>query len=61
MEIKVDIGCPRCNGDLHVFSDLYGKYEQCIHCGYTNDLREPKIIMAPKKGRELKSDEISNH
>ncbi len=50
MEIKVDIGCPRCNGDLHAFSDLYGKYEQCIHCGYTNDLGKPKISIAPKKG-----------
>ena len=25
--------CPRCNGDLHAVSDIYGAYIGCLHCG----------------------------
>ena len=32
--------CPRCNGDLHEGSDLYGSYVQCLQCGYIADFKE---------------------
>jgi hypothetical protein len=27
-------GCPRCNGDLHDNSDVYGNYIDCFQCGH---------------------------
>ena len=30
--------CPRCQGDLHETSDMYGRYNQCIQCGNIVDL-----------------------
>ncbi|HEU0021301.1 MAG TPA: hypothetical protein VFR55_06475 [Dehalococcoidia bacterium] len=31
-------GCPRCQGDLYLNQDMYGKYLNCLQCGYTRDL-----------------------
>jgi hypothetical protein len=31
-------GCPRCRGDLYLNQDMYGKYLNCLQCGYTRDL-----------------------
>lgn len=33
--------CPRCGGDLFIDKDMYGRFEQCIQCGYTHDLKSP--------------------
>ncbi len=30
--------CPRCNGDLHISEDMYGKYRGCLQCGYVLDI-----------------------
>ena len=30
--------CPRCKGDVHVKQDVYGKYRECLQCGYMVDL-----------------------
>jgi DNA-directed RNA polymerase subunit M/transcription elongation factor TFIIS len=30
-------GCPRCQGDLYLNQDMYGKYLNCLQCGYTRD------------------------
>ena len=27
-------GCPRCHGDLHDNSDVYGRYIVCFQCGH---------------------------
>jgi len=32
-------GCPRCRGDLAVELDQWGWYEECIQCGYLQDLQ----------------------
>ena len=32
--------CPRCRGDLHYESDIYGKYLTCLQCGYSLDQSE---------------------
>lgn len=31
-------GCPRCQGDLYLNQDMYGKYLNCLQCGYTKDV-----------------------
>jgi hypothetical protein len=30
--------CPKCKGNLYSSADYYGRYEQCLQCGYTCDL-----------------------
>ena len=30
--------CPRCQGDVKRSSDIYGAYQQCLQCGWMNDL-----------------------
>jgi hypothetical protein len=30
--------CPKCRGNIYLSSDYYGRYEQCLQCGYINDL-----------------------
>jgi hypothetical protein len=27
--------CKKCSGQLYIDSDQYGKYKQCLQCGYT--------------------------
>ena len=33
-------GCPRCNGDIFIDSDLEGWYEQCLQCSYKRRLKD---------------------
>lgn len=30
--------CPKCKGNIYSSVDYYGRYEQCLQCGYTCDL-----------------------
>ncbi len=30
--------CPRCGGDVYFDRDWYGRYMQCLQCGYYGDL-----------------------
>ncbi len=30
--------CPKCRGNIYLSADYYGRYEQCLQCGYTYDL-----------------------
>jgi ribosomal protein S27AE len=30
--------CPKCKGNIYSSADYYGRYEQCLQCGYTLDL-----------------------
>ncbi len=30
--------CPKCGGNIYLSADYYGRYEQCLQCGYTYDL-----------------------
>ncbi len=39
--------CPKCKGDMHADSDIYGTYRQCLQCGYLEDITEK----AEKLGR----------
>ena len=38
--------CPRCGGDVHMTSDMYGRYAQCIQCGHSRDLPEKRAAEA---------------
>lgn len=37
-------GCPKCQGDLYLNRDTYGKYLSCLQCGYLKDLVEKRRI-----------------
>ena len=30
--------CPRCKGDLHTNKDVYGRYKECLQCGWMLDI-----------------------
>ena len=36
-------GCPKCQGALYLASDMYGKYINCLQCGFTKDLPEVPV------------------
>jgi ribosomal protein S27AE len=44
--------CPRCGGNIYLSSDYYGRYEQCLQCGYTCDLESAE--KAQKQAAQLK-------
>ena len=33
-------GCPRCRGDMYLTSDQYGRYVECLQCGYEVDAQD---------------------
>ena len=40
--------CRKCGGDLLIDKDYYGWYEECIQCGYIQDLpAAQELIPAP--------------
>ncbi len=43
--------CPRCHGDLYLNEDIFGKYLNCLQCGYLKDLETPALT---KKETEKK-------
>ena len=32
--------CPRCQGDLYLAEDVFGRYVSCMQCGYLRDLEQ---------------------
>ena len=34
--------CGRCRGDMHVVQDIYGEYNECLQCGNTVELPNPR-------------------
>ncbi len=36
--------CPRCEGDMHVNSDMYGEYRECLMCGFMSDIQKPSML-----------------
>jgi len=39
--------CPKCQGDLCLDSDHFGKYQTCVQCGYLKDLMDPARAAVP--------------
>ena len=31
-------GCPKCQGTLTLAADMYGRYVNCLQCGFSKDL-----------------------
>jgi len=46
--------CPRCKGDLHTDRDIYGKYMECLQCGFMEDLRtrDRRLAMAVPRAKK---------
>lgn len=45
--------CPRCGYPLTLESDEYGPFEDCIACGYNNDLQQEEVKPpAPATGKQ---------
>lgn len=38
--------CPRCRGDLRDESDIYGRYVDCVQCGYILKEEEEALLAA---------------
>jgi hypothetical protein len=36
--------CPRCGGDLFIYDDLDGWYEECLQCAYERELKNPEPV-----------------
>lgn len=32
--------CPRCRGDVEVRNDWYGRYKECLQCGWVQDINK---------------------
>ena len=30
--------CPKCRGDMHIANDMYGRYLECLQCGFEKDV-----------------------
>lgn len=46
--------CPKCRGNIYLSIDYYGRYEQCLQCGYTYDVdsastQKPKVTQLKEK------------
>ena len=44
--------CPRCHGDLMVVDDMYGRYVQCLQCGYMNDIPHKRVPEGIQRAQE---------
>ena len=48
--------CPRCQGDLVLDQDHYGKFKTCFQCGYMRDLVESVIDENPLLAATIEAD-----
>lgn len=39
--------CPKCQGDLFLDQDHYGKFKTCVQCGYMRDMVESDVQASP--------------
>ncbi len=49
--------CPRCQGDLYLSEDIFGKYFSCMQCGYLKDLEKLRFESSPE-GDAVESTEL---
>lgn len=43
--------CTRCGGDVHLKSDMYGEYKECLQCGFVVDIPNPRSNFVWSKGK----------
>ena len=46
--------CIRCNGDMYIDDDYFGKFIKCLACGYTINLPEEKTKKVTTKNKPFK-------
>ena len=49
-------GCPKCQGDLYLSEDIFGKYFSCMQCGYLKDLDKPQLEPSPEVNAVLNTE-----
>ena len=49
--------CPRCQGDLFLDQDYYGKFKTCIQCGYMRDLAAGVAVKNPRPADTIVNNE----
>lgn len=46
--------CPKCNGNVYVEEDYYGKSIVCLQCGYSRDIEaDPTRLIVAKACSEV--------
>ena len=40
-------GCPKCQGALYLAADMYGRYVNCLQCGFSRDLPDTPAEQKP--------------
>lgn len=45
--------CPKCVGELQTVDDVFGRYLECVQCGYEAELMRPVIHRSSGKGTAL--------
>ena len=51
--------CPKCHGDLHVNSDIYGDYKECLQCGMIVDIESMNKRLAVSFKAEKKRRRVA--
>ena len=48
--------CPRCSGNIKIAADMYGRYRQCLQCGFMEDLPEgrPSLVEGLTEAKQRK-------
>jgi len=39
--------CPRCGGNIFTDEDTFGHYEQCLQCGYEQQIQKVRKLQTP--------------
>ncbi|HEU0022605.1 MAG TPA: hypothetical protein VFR55_13170 [Dehalococcoidia bacterium] len=39
--------CPKCQGDLILDQDHYGRFKTCVQCGYLRDVVATAVSVSP--------------
>ena len=49
--------CPKCNGDIILDSDIYGRYAKCLQCGSIRDIfdKYERVRHNPQSAEELEA------
>ena len=51
--------CPRCQGDLHINSDYYGEYKECLQCGMMLDIERSDYKLARAVAESKKKKKVA--
>ena len=51
--------CPRCQGDMHVNSDIYGDYKECLMCGLMQDIEKGDAVLAAEAPKSKQRKKVA--